>query len=43
MKYDPKNKTLSAYPKNGKKPMKGLFVLEIEDNFGNKTKTSKTL
>ncbi len=43
MKYDSKNKILSAYPKNGKKPMKGLFVLEIEDNFGNKTKTRKTL
>ena len=43
MKYDSKNKTLSAYPKNRKKPIKGLFVLEIEDNFGNRTKTSKAL
>lgn len=43
MKYDSKNKTLSAYPKDEKKPLKGRFVLEIEDNFGNKTKTSKTL
>ena len=43
MKYDSKNKTLSAYPKDEKKPLKGRFVLEIEDNFGNKAKTSKTL
>ncbi len=43
MRYDSKNKTLSAYPKNRNEPIKGLFVLEIEDNFGNKTKISKLL
>ena len=29
--------------KNEEKPIKGLFVLEVEDNFGNKTKISKPL
>ena len=43
MQYDSKNKTLSAYPKNRKEPIIGLFILEVEDNFGNRTKISKTL
>ena len=43
MQYDLKNKILSSYPKNRKKPIIGLFILEVEDNFGNKTKISKTL
>ncbi len=43
MKYDAKRSALTARPKNKKKPLKGLFVLEIEDNFGNKTKISRPL
>jgi hypothetical protein len=43
MEYDAKKNVLSARPKNEEKPIKGLFVLEVEDNFGNKTKISKPL
>ena len=43
MEYDAKKNVLSARPKNEKKAIKGLFVLEVEDNFGNKTKISKPL
>ena len=43
MEYDAKKNMLAARPKNEKKAIKGLFVLEVEDNFGNKTKISKPL
>ena len=43
MQYDAKKEMLSAYPKNRKKPIKGLFILEVEDNFGNKNKICKLL
>jgi hypothetical protein len=43
MEYNAKKNILSARPKNEKKAIKGLFVLEVEDNFGNKTKINKPL
>ena len=43
MRYDTKKNLLSVLPKNREKPNKGLFVLEVEDHFGNKTKISNPL
>ena len=43
MQYDVKKNELSARPKNREKLNKGLFLLEVEDHFGNKTKISKPL
>ena len=43
MHYDAKKDMLRAVPENPNLPVKGKFILEIEDNLGNKSKIERTL
>ena len=43
MKYDSKKKKLVSQPKTVNKSISGEFILEVEDNAGNKKTYRKTI